>query len=138
MTNICAAIGLAQLETLGNTLFKKNKIAEYYRENLASLPIEFQETGRDVISSSWMFSILVKDFEKRESIRSYLEAKFIETRPIFYPVHTMPIYCDQFNHFPVAENLGVRGINLPSWPDLTHENLEYINSCIHEFFEDYK
>ena len=138
MTNICAAIGLAQLETLDNTLFKKNKIADYYRENLSSLPIEFQETGIDVISSHWMFSILVQDFEMREAIRSYLDAKFIETRPIFYPVHTMPVYCDQFSRFPVAENLGVRGLNLPSWPDLTNENLEYICFHIHNFFEEYQ
>jgi len=135
MTNICSAIGLAQLEGLDVTLFKKNKIAEYYRKNLISLPIEFQETGVNVTSSSWMFSILVQNFEVREAIREYLNTKLIETRPVFYPVHTMPVYCDQFYDFPVAENIGVRGLNLPSWPDLTIENLEYINSCIHQFFE---
>jgi perosamine synthetase len=138
MTNICSAIGLAQIETLGVTLFKKNKIAEYYRKNLASLPVEFQEAGVNVTSSSWMFSILVQNFEMREAIRDYLSTKLIETRPVFYPVHTMPVYCDQFSHFPVAENIGVRGLNLPSWPDLAIENLDYINSCIHEFFESYK
>jgi perosamine synthetase len=136
MTNLCAAIGLAQLETSDSIIFKKNKIAEFYRENLASLPIEFQESGVEVISSSWMFSILVKDFEMREAIRNYLNSKFIETRPIFYPIHTMPMYCDQFSRFPIAENLGERGLNLPSWPDLTAENLDYISACIHSFFKN--
>ena len=85
-----------------------------------------------------MFSILVQNFEMREAIREYLNTKLIETRPVFYPVHTMPVYCDQFYDFPVAENIGGRGLNLPSWPDLTIKNLRYINSCIHEFFESYK
>lgn len=136
MTNLCAAIGLAQLETSDSIIFKKNKIAEFFRENLASLPIEFQQTGVEVISSSWMFSILVKDFEMREAIRHYLNSKSIETRPIFYPIHTMPMYYDQFSRFPIAENLGERGLNLPSWPDLTTENLDYISACIHSFFKN--
>ena len=52
MTNICAAIGLAQLEVSDSIIFKKIKIAEFYRKNLASLPIEFQEIGPGVMSSS--------------------------------------------------------------------------------------
>ena len=138
MTNICAAIGLAQLEASESMLIKKIRIANYYRENLASLPIQFQKIGIDVKSSSWMFSILVQNFELREAIRSYLNTKLIETRPIFYPVHTMPIYCDQISRFPVAENLGLRGLNLPSWPDLTNDDLDYISSCVHDFFRDYR
>jgi perosamine synthetase len=134
MTNICAAIGLAQLETSTNTLSKKLKIAQFYREKLATLPVEFQEDGGSVINSSWMFSILVKDANTRDSIRKFLDSKLIETRPIFYPVHTMPIYSDQFSRFPVAENIGWRGLNLPSWPDLPTEDLELIVACIHEFF----
>jgi perosamine synthetase len=136
MTNLCAAIGLAQLEASDSIIYKKNKIAEFYRENLASLPIEFQHNGEEVISSSWMFSILVRDFEMREAIRHYLNSKSIETRPVFYPIHTMPMYCDQFSRFPIAENLGERGLNLPSWPDLTTEKLDYVTTCIHSFFKD--
>ena len=138
MTNICAAIGLAQLEQVDYILEKKRDIGDFYLKELANLPIKFQDIGKEVNHSYWMFSILTKDAKERDSLRSFLSEKLIETRPIFYPVHTMPMYSAKFEKIKVAEDIGWRGLNLPSWPGLSKEQLKYIVEKITLFYnKDY-
>lgn len=133
MTNICAAIGVAQLENVENVLVKKKQIANWYIENLKNTDyIPHLEVG-DVYHSYWMFSILIKDSNKRDALREYLKLNNIETRPLFYPVHTMPMYSQKYEKHPVAEKLGWSGINLPSYPDLSEENIDEICSCLINF-----
>lgn len=138
MTNICAAIGLAQLERADVFLEKKIKIAHQYREGLGGLPITFHDETPNVLHSYWMCSILVDDAAKRDILRETLERAGIETRPLFYPIHTMPMYSAKFQRHPVAESLGWRGINLPSWPGLTEFQIQFICGTIARFVEGQK
>jgi perosamine synthetase len=133
MTNICAAIGLAQLERADETIEKKRLIAQWYKEDLKDLPIKFQEERGDVKHSYWMVSILLENTNRREELIKILADKGIETRPLFYPVHTMPMYSQKFQRHPVAESLGWRGLNLPSWPGLKQEQVSYISRIISKF-----
>jgi perosamine synthetase len=126
MTNICAAIGLAQLEQIDVFLNKKKQIAQWYQENLADAPFTFHLEMKDTYHSYWMCSILVEKPEERDIVRESLKIKGIETRPLFYPVHTMPMYSNSFERFKVAENLGWRGINLPSYPALEKKDVVFI------------
>lgn len=126
MTNICAAIGLAQLERANELLLRKRKIAMLYKELLNGTPIIFHDEIDDVVHSYWMVTILVKDVKLRDSIRGDLILDGIETRPIFYPIHTMPMYSIQYQEYPVAVNIAGRGISLPSWPDLTEQQIRFI------------
>jgi perosamine synthetase len=82
-----------------------------------------------------MCSILTNDAKERDALRMHLEKQNIETRPLFYPVHTMPMYSAQYQRHPVAENIGWRGLNLPSYPELKQEEIEYICNTIKEFFK---
>lgn len=133
MTNICAAIGVAQLENIENVLVKKKQIANWYIENLKNTDyIPHLEVG-DVYHSYWMFSILIKDSNKRDALREYLKLNKVETRPLFYPVHTMPMYSQKYEKHPVAEKLGWSGINLPSYPDLSKEDIDEICSYLINF-----
>jgi len=135
MTNICAAIGLAQLERAEEFLAKKRQLAEWYEEGLNSLPVIFHKETENVRHSYWMCSILVDDPAKREPLRDLLALNGIETRPLFYPVHTMPMYATKFQRHPVAENLGWRGINLPSWPDISKINVDIVVNAVKEFVQ---
>jgi perosamine synthetase len=130
MTNVCAAIGLAQLEMVQEFLDLKRQIAKTYAEGFIDSDISFHQEHPDVYHSYWMCSILVKNPGKRDSVRKHLTEKGIETRPVFYPVHTMPIYSEKFQKHPVAEDLGWRGINLPSFPGLKTDQLREIISTI--------
>lgn len=126
MTNIQAAIGLAQLEQVETFLAKKQQIAKWYNENLKKAPVDFHNPVGDVFHSFWMCSIMVEKECLRDKLREFLKNAGIETRPTFYPIHTMPIYSQQFAMHHVAENLASRGINLPSYPGLEKEDIDYI------------
>lgn len=133
MTNICAAIGLAQLEQADAFLTRKRQIAQWYNEFLAdSLLVIHSEVG-DVRHSYWMVSALVNEPAERDPLREHLATAGIETRPLFYPIHTMPMYSQRFQRHPVAENLGWRGINLPSWPGLSRDQVKFVCNTIRTF-----
>jgi len=133
MTNICAAIGLAQLEQIEQVLVDKKRVADTYRKCLENTSVVFHNSqGEDVYHSYWMCSILTKDAKQRDLLREYLDKEGIETRPLFYPVHTMPMYSVQYQRHPVAEDLGWRGLNLPSYPGLKSEDIEFICEKIKE------
>ena len=133
MTNICAAIGLAQLENIEEVLIEKKRVADTYRKLLENTTVVFHNPiGDDVYHSYWMCSILTQDAKQRDVLRTHLEKEGIETRPLFYPVHTMPMYSAQYQRHPVAEDLGWRGLNLPSYPGLKSEEIEFICEKIKE------
>jgi perosamine synthetase len=133
MTNICAALGLAQLEQADEFLRRKSAIARLYRAELNGTGVDLQGEAEDISHSYWMCSILVDDPAKRDPLREYLAQRGVETRPVFYPIHTMPMYAARFQRHPVAEDLGWRGINLPSWPGLSDEEVRYVCAAIREF-----
>lgn len=127
MTNICAAIGLAQLEQIDKILKEKERIANCYRENLKDTSIIFHNPiDNKICHSYWMCSILAQNANQRDLIRDFLKINEIETRPLFYPVHTMPMYATNYQSHPIAEKLGWRGINLPSYPELQNEQVKFI------------
>ena len=133
MTNICAAIGLAQLENVVSVLAEKKRVADTYIKCLENTSVVFHNPiGGDIYHSYWMCSILAQDAKQRDLVRTHLENEGIETRPLFYPVHTMPMYSTQYQRHPVAENLGWRGMNLPSYPGLKTEEIEFICEKIKE------
>ena len=133
MTNICAAIGLAQLEQINLILTEKERVANCYRENLQNTSLEFHKPiNNKVHHSYWMCSVLAENAKQRDTIRDFLKKNDIETRPLFYPVHTMPMYATNYQSHPIAENLGWRGINLPSYPELTNHQIKFICEKIKE------
>ncbi|MDG4893865.1 DegT/DnrJ/EryC1/StrS aminotransferase family protein [Mesorhizobium sp. WSM4976] len=137
MTNIQAAIGLAQLEIADSLLASKRRIAQSYKQALAGLPLRTHEPIGPVEHSFWMCSLLVDDPAQRELLRRHLAENEIETRPFFPPAHLMP-HCRADIALPVAENISARGINLPSYPRLTPEQLERICGTIASFFRSHE
>jgi perosamine synthetase len=134
MTNICAAIGLAQLERADEFLSKKRELAKAYQKYLQGSPVEVHCESPNATHSYWMTSILVENPADRDSLRAHLREQGIETRPLFYPIHMMPMYAADYQKYPVAEDLAWRGINLPSWPALTASQLQTIASTIASYF----
>lgn len=134
MTNVCAALGLAQLERINEILKEKDRIISEYIKNLKGIPVSYHQEVGNVKNSYWMFTILASSENERDKLRQYLSENGIETRPTFHPVHTMPMYLEK-TKYPVAEDLGKRGINLPSYPDLTNEDIKFITSKISSFYD---
>ena len=135
MTNIQAAIGLAQLEQIDTFISKKRQIAEWYMEELKGLPLIFNKEHKDAYHTYWMVSCLVEKADTRDKLREKLKLNGIETRPTFYPIHTMPVYSHEFSKHKVAEDIALRGMNLPSYPELTYEDVKEICKVIKEFYK---
>ena len=134
MTNICAAIGLAQLESAKLILEKKRLIASWYADGLSNLPLLLHKEQPGTTHSFWMCSFILDNMQVRSDLRKYLNVNGIETRPLFYPAHTLP-HCRSEGDYPVADFLSARGVNLPSYPDLEREQVDKIVSYIKNFFE---
>jgi perosamine synthetase len=130
MTNICAAIGLAQLERIEEIITKKRLIADWYKDAFKNTGFEFHKENDNVKHSYCMNTILIPDHFDRELLKKYLVDKGIETRPMFYPIHTMPIYSKKYEKHEVAEKLSRLGMNLPSYPTLNQKDIEFIVATI--------
>lgn len=138
MTNICAAIGVAQLEQINEIIAKKIEIANWYMKFLPET-VGYQRQNPGTFHSYWIFSILVNLASDRENLREYLNERGVETRPVFYPVHSMPMYLGNISpqeNFPIAVEIASRGINLPSYPDLNESDILNICNEIRSWLED--
>ncbi len=133
MTNIQAALGVAQLEQLATILGKKREIAAYYAEHLSKIPgIRFLSQQPWAESNFWLNTVLFEKNGFRFHPRDVVERmarEGIETRPIFSPLHSQRPFKKYNNmRFPVAE--GCRGFNLPSSPDLTVDSLLAVTEAL--------
>lgn len=134
MTNICAAIGLAQLERADDFLARKRRLADAYVRGLAGLPVRTHAESPGTTHSFWMCSVLTDDPAQRDPLRKTLRAAGIETRPVFHPVHTMPMYARGQTGLDVSVALAARGINLPSWPGLGEEGVREVCDVVRGHF----
>jgi perosamine synthetase len=137
MTALQAALGVAQLERLGDYALSRRNHAARYRELLSEVPgLTLAGERHDVKSAFWMFGLLLQDGAPctRDQLRYELAARGIETRTFFVPIHLQPIYYSQYSHlrFPVAERLCKSGLYLPSSSSLTGEEIEYVARCVRE------
>lgn len=130
MTNIEAALGLAQLEHVEQHIAARYQIADWYAEFLRGLDEYFvpQKPTPGAKNVWWMYSILLTSKSKmtRDELMAALAADGIETRPLFYPMHVMPAFYDANAGCPVSEDISARGLNLPTHALLTREDVEYI------------
>jgi perosamine synthetase len=135
MTNLQAAVGLAQTERLAELVEIHRVNAARYTARLSripglTLPIE-RPWARNVY---WMYGALVEDAFgiTRDVLRSRLARHGIETRTFFIPIHFQPIYYQTFagQRYPVAEELCRRGLYLPSGATLTEAEIDYIADMV--------
>ncbi|MFH1152921.1 MAG: DegT/DnrJ/EryC1/StrS family aminotransferase, partial [Pseudomonadota bacterium] len=109
---------------------KKIRLALKYDEVLSLLPVELHKPRKlDIKHTYWMYAILVPE-NQRDAIMLSLKNDGVETRPVFYPIHAMPMYLTPGEHHDNAEELSRRGILLPSWPDLDDSRLTHIAACL--------
>ena len=139
LSNVCAAIGLGQLETLNHKVKKKREINSYYRKKLAkNSEVEFINESEGSFSNYWLTTIILKKNKliNREKLRLYLEEANIESRPLWKPMHLQPIFkkCQSYLNG-VAEDLFNNGLCLPSGTNLKDSDLQRIIYKIQELYE---
>ena len=125
MSNICGAIGLAQIERIEATLARKRIIANHYRGLLSKLPVSLPTPIAGTTSSAWVISCLLPAGVDRDLVQRAMLYDGVETRPVFYCAHHMPMYRSNV-HLPVSEDIAARGLSLPSYPGLTEDEISTV------------
>jgi perosamine synthetase len=128
LTNLQAALGVAQLEKIEKFLKIRRENAKLYArllKNVEGLTLFPEASWAQPVY--WMVSVLIgKEFGiTRDALAVKLKERGIDTRPFFIPMHQLPPY-QESEEYPVAEDLSQRGLNLPSSTRLTSEDIEYI------------
>lgn len=132
LSNLQAALGLAQLERLDEFVARKRRMGKRYDELLAAtpgiqLPLAATAYAQNIY---WVFAIVLDDdvpFDAREAM-ARLGRLDIGTRPFFWPMHEQPVFLKRGlfadEHCPIAERIARRGFYLPSGIALTDEQIE--------------
>lgn len=131
MSNIQAALGLAQLERIEEFVSKKRQIFEWYHNRLGKIEgISMNYERPNTKSNRWMSSIILDESFNvtRNELRVLLREKLIDTRPFFYPISMFPLFKEV--NTPIAHHVGLNGINLPSGVNLTKEEIDYVATQI--------
>ncbi len=137
LTNLQAALGVAQLERIDQIIEVKRRNAALYNDLLRDVPHVTLPPEADWAQNVyWMYSVLIEDGfgMSRDAFMAALKERGIDSRPFFYPIHTMPPYVQyaEGQAFPVAEELSRKGVNLPSSATLTPEQVAFICDTIKE------
>jgi perosamine synthetase len=137
MTNITAAIGLAQVEKIDWHIQRRIELARWYQENLrAVLGLSWQVEKPQTRHVFQFFTVVMNSeiSQTREEVIAHLASRGIEGRPVVYPMHSLPPYRDSVHGqtFPVAERISSRGINLPTFASLNRTDVDYVCECLSE------
>ena len=131
MTNVAAAIGLAQCECFAEHLADRRRVGDAYDKYLSDLDGRVQLP----ITRSWIHQCSLALHRRpvrrrrsltRDEIITALATDGIESRPVFYSMHQLPPYRDAAAKMPVSERLSANGISLPTHGHLTDDDIGYI------------
>ncbi len=140
MSNLQAALGVAQLERLDEFVARKRLMGKRYTEMLADipglqLPLQYTEYAENIY---WVYGIVLKDsilFDAEEAMKRLSNYK-IGTRPFFWPMHEQPVFnnMDLFSNetYPVSEKIARRGFYVPSGLALTESQINKVAEAIRE------
>ncbi len=143
MTNLQAALGLAQLKRLDEFVMRKRRMGQYYSELLAEMPEIQLPIPQTAYADNiyWVYGVVLKDkvpFDAKEAMRRFAQKK-IGTRPFFWPMHEQPVFrkLGLFDRVscPVAENIARRGFYLPGGLALSHEQQERVAQALTEIIQ---
>jgi perosamine synthetase len=138
MTNVAAAILCGQMERRHAIITRRQEIVSLYSRQLSKIPgITVREIAPWATASPWLASCLVEPTLfgcNRDQLAVRLKAAGIDSRPLFEPLHQLPPYRQEAQHrgtaLPVTDRLAGAGIMLPTYPQLTDEQVRFICASI--------
>jgi len=134
LTNVQAAIGLAQVERLPELAARHREVAAWYQEELQGVPgLTWQQTKPWARHAWWQFVVVVDESfnPDRDEVLACLNGAGIDARRLYYPTHQLPPFEEGAagRKFPVADHHAARGICLPTWAGLARDQVAYV--CEH-------
>ena len=146
MSNIHAAIGLAQVEKLDYYVERRRHNNEYYREILSNLPgIFFQPEINECLNVYWMNALVIDEYKfgiNRDLLMTFLKERGVDSRLFFKGMHKQPSLikfgCEISDEFPVSIWLENNGLYLPSGSGLEKDDIIFICDEIIKIHEKHK
>jgi pyridoxal phosphate-dependent aminotransferase EpsN len=139
LSNICAAIGLGQMEVLDARVARRREIFARYKAALARPGIAFMPEPEGQHSTRWLTALTIDPDHTgvtREDIRLMLMEHSIESRPLWKPMHMQPLYAGAPYHGTgVDERLFANGLCLPSGSDMTDAQQDEVVGHILSLFD---
>lgn len=143
LSNLQAAIGLAQLEQLDKSVIRKREIGIRYLNNLnnlsnVQLPLLKTDFAENIF---WVFGIVLIDdkYPDATTVMGLLKTKNIGTRPFFWPMHEQPVFHKmglfQKDSHPISENIARNGFYIPSGLAITNEQIDIVSDTLLELFD---
>jgi perosamine synthetase len=131
LTNIQAAIGLAQVERLATQLSAHQQVASWYKDELRNVPgLSWQREREWARHAWWQFVVIVDESfaADRDAVLATLQQAGVDARRIYHPMHDQPIYREQVGdaRYPVADRIAARAVCLPTWAGLSREDVRYV------------
>ncbi len=142
LSNIQAAIGVAQLEQLNKSIIRKREIGMRYLNNLNDLSnVRLPQLKTDYAENIfWVFGIVLLNevYPDATCVMDKLKTKNIGTRPFFWPMHEQPVFHKmglfQSDSHPNAENIARNGFYIPSGLAITNEQIDIVSDILLELF----
>jgi len=140
LTNMQAAVGLAQVERIEEFIAHHRDLAHLYNSLLEGVKGIIRPPEASWAKSVyWMYTILLDGaILSRDELMVRLEKDYgIDSRATFYPIHLQPVSKDTYKDekYPVAEALGKNGLNLPSGNSTTFDEVKYVATAIRSLLE---
>jgi len=132
MSNLQAAVGCAQVERVDDLIAAKRRVFAAYRERLSGLPLHMNPEPPGAVNGYWMPTFVVDDgveFE-REALLAEFRADHIDGHNFFWPLSMLPMF-ERCEHNIVSYGLQGRGLNLPSYHDLTEADIDRVCAHVH-------
>ena len=132
MSNIQAAIGYGQMQRIDELIDRKREILKFYKEHLGGVDgVSMNPEPEGTINGAWMPTVV---FDKelgitRENLQNNFKSENIDARVFFHPLSSFPMFEDQKGNMN-AWDIPTRAINLPSYHDLTEQNLFTVLDCL--------
>lgn len=131
-TNINAAIGLPQFDTLAASLERRGVIREYYCEALDKCGIEYlRQDDLDVTYSNYFFTIIT---EKRDELASFLRSNGVYSTFRYYPLHLIDLFKSYAGECNAATDFSNTALNIPIHQSLTDVDVMHISDALKQFF----
>lgn len=134
ISNLQAAMGCAQIERIEELISKKRRIFELYQQLLQGVPCTMNPQPAGTLNGYWLPTVVFDESLEidREALFRHHKQLNIDSRPFFFPLSSLPMFESRPQN-KVAYGIYERGINLPSYHDLTEEQQGYVIQTIKEF-----
>lgn len=137
MSNLQAAMGVAQIERIEELVAQKRQIYSWYADLLKDMPCKMNPEHSYTKNSYWLPTLILDkalNFD-REAFFAFMKSRKIDIRPFFYPLSSLPMF-EKTTTNKVSYDLYERGVNLPSFHDITFEEVQFISELIRGYIKN--